>query len=212
MKRQWSKAWRPTGIEVINSPDRTGPFYLQLNQDVRPSWVNHIRVYEESPEAPADARDVIADVLAIPRIEQVDPIIREYGLVGAWRPSTVIVCVQDLGSNRIVVDDTIAHAIWNLDLGIPVQPNSCLGLWLTTQTEERRRFYAVMTATELTDKELGLIPGDPRCRNDGSLDPNDAQLEARVRHLEAVVRRMQPAVEQVTAAQRATRGKTGNDR
>src|SRR6267154_1952608 len=80
----------------------------------RPHWLKYIRIWEIAPTLPDDAVfEVMRDALAIGHADQVDALIREYGLVGAWRPSAIIVNRLDhLGSSRVLARDVIAHSLW----------------------------------------------------------------------------------------------------
>ena len=154
----------------------------------RPAWIKHLRVYEYCPElAVHDANAVLADALAIGNQDSVDTVIRECGIAGCWRPSTVLVVrFVDYAANRMLVDEpTIAHALWNVDLHAPINPRTNVGFELlhdyldgVTLVAPPRWVRVALTMVELTDAEIN---GD----SDGPIRVRIQALEEQIRSLGA---------------------------
>lgn len=150
----------------------------------RPAWLKHIRIYEWAPElADVDALDVLADALEIRHRVSVDEVIRESGIVGCWRPSTILVQrFTDYGANRLLIDNaTIAHALWNIDLHAICDRQRPFGLELLNDEKRLRHLRVTISLVELTDAELQ--PGQ-----DQSTDTRFLRQERRLVALEKSVK------------------------
>lgn len=158
----------------------------------RPLWLKHLRIYELAPAlSDESALDVLADAFEARNKDSVDAIIREYGVVGAWRPSTILVHdVVDVGSARILAHDVIAHSLWNADLHYPLSSNTAVQLSVSgddpaQKPSQRRTIRPVLICTEMTDEELrGDGPGQARDQVLRDLQQKMIELARRVQQLE----------------------------
>lgn len=157
----------------------SGTFY-PCTED-RPHWLRHVRVYERAATlGDPTALDVLKDAFELGNADSADEIIREYGVVGAWRPSTIIVDrLTDYGANRLIVEQTIAHALWNADLHIPVRRGYPFEIDLWNDELRPRYIRATFHMEPFTDRELLGVAATPADDHDARI----AQLERQVNNL-----------------------------
>jgi hypothetical protein len=163
----------------------------------RPIFIKHLRIYERARElADPDANTVLADALAIGNRDSVDVVIREIGIAGCWRPSTILVMrMTDYGPNRLIVESaTVAHALWNIDLHVPYQRSGQLSLDLYNDEERQRDLLATFHTVEMTDADL---------RGDSDNFPPMRDVVSRLEHR---INQLESAVRSVAAKQRGTAG------
>lgn len=156
-----------------------------LPHEDRPCWIKHLRIYEKSIElADPDAYAVLADAMQIGNRDSVDDVIRHAGIVGSWRPSTIIVRrFTDYAANRLIVDSpTVAHALWNTDLHVASQRGYDYSLEIWNDHDRPRWIRAVFHTVAMTDAELGLGPPDHVVQE--NLNNYATQTDARILRVE----------------------------
>lgn len=108
-----------------------------------PFDLHYIRVYERAPTLKDnDALQVLWDAIAGGDPSSVDEVIRDIGIVGQWRPSTIEITAQHIGTNRIIVDRSIAHALWNQRFNFTLTRGDGIGIVIDND-EDRERWIRV---------------------------------------------------------------------
>ncbi len=108
-----------------------------------PFDLEYIRVYERAPALKdPTALQVLWDAIAGGDPGSADELIKDVGIVGQWRPSTITVSAENVGTARRIVDRSIAHAIWNQRFGIMLTRNDAIRIFVEND-EPRDRWIRV---------------------------------------------------------------------
>ncbi len=129
------------------------PHWYQSDRE-RAYWIKHVRIYELAPTLKdPEALTVLADLFEQANRASVDALIKDIGIVGQWRPSTILIeSLINLGTTyRLIVSQPIiAHALWNVDLGDDAWiPPSCGLSMRLCNDEDRKRVLRVHLIAEL---------------------------------------------------------------
>ena len=109
------------------------------------SLIKTIRIYERSFEMEdKGALDVLADALMVRDLDSADRIIREYGVVGCWRPSTIQIVSVSVG-NVTFVRHVPAYAIWETRLDAMIFPAQEVRLVVHNHLRRERLLMPVAT-------------------------------------------------------------------
>lgn len=177
-----------------------GEALIVINQDHAPGRILNFRVYELVPNMDEPHMMVLRDALLADQTRHADAIIKEYGIAVCWMPSPITVTLIDAAASRIIVDNAIAHACWNLELGASVVPSGGFRAIFYNDMHVPRTVRAAMTVTEVPP----WVDSDVRVER---LEESNRSLQLQLQQLQAAFRKVARGVLETTKIQTTTTAK-----